>query len=367
VAVPHNLNRSIVEEVNKTKQVRNMGRITIFASDGCPHCKRVKVAFCARGIPFTEVSVTKYPERRQDMLALSDRVSTPQVFFNTRHVGGADDTVALLQVWDKEKKKFPTAYDRYMDEIGTRADPTNPRLAVPENDPVEPELSPPRGEERLSVSLPCGKKIGVVEMTELLKRLLPSGDNIRSRRKHTMSFTGSEGVAALSREFGISKERAVDMGRQLQKKMILHSVADNGPFGDSDHIFRLQYYSSPSILNSYRIWTEKADPNPMRLLNTLLTSMNKLEAKVTDNRGQIDYAKVVTLPDYTLFEEAVCELQKVDMKSMDDQTKTVRRGISVSPVLMITLVLFPDTLLRPLHITGIWNQPLQPHDKICLH
>jgi glutaredoxin 3 len=303
---------------------KQMGRITIFSADGCPHCKRVKVALCARGIPYSEVSVTKYPEKRQDMLALSDRVSTPQVFFNTRHVGGADDTVALLERWDKEKKKkYSSAYDRYMDEIGTRADPTNPRLAIPKEDPVEPEFSPSRGEEQLAVVLPSGKKISVVEMTELLKRLLPSGDNVHSRTIHKMSFTGSQAVSALSKEFDISQEKAVVLGQQLQKKMILHCVSSKNQFDNTDSIFRLQCYSSPNILNSYRIWTEKADPDPMRMLNTLLTAMNKLEAKVTDDKGQIDYAKAVTLPGYTTFEEAVCELQKVDLKSMDDKTKTV--------------------------------------------
>ena len=305
-----------------------MGRITIFAADGCPHCKRVKVALADRNIPFAEVSVTKYPEKRKDMLALSDRVSTPQVFFNTRHVGGADETIALLQVWDKEKNKYASAYDRYMDEIGNHFDPSNPRLAIPQDDPVEPEAGPSRGEDELSVSLPNGRKVSVVETTELLKRILPSTDNVQARTKHKMSFSGQQAVSAFTREFGVSKEKANAFGTHLQKQKILHSIGGSSIFDDTDDLFRLQCYSTPDILNSYRIWTEKADPDPMRMLNRLAFTMNKLEGSVTNGQGKIDYAKAITLPCYTVLEEAVCELQTVDLRSMDDNTKTVSAGVS---------------------------------------
>ena len=83
-----------------------MGRITVFSTDGCPHCKRVKVALLSRDMPFIDISLTKHPHKRQDMMALSDRVSTPQVFFNTRHVGGADETIALLEEWNADNKRF---------------------------------------------------------------------------------------------------------------------------------------------------------------------------------------------------------------------------------------------------------------------
>ena len=36
-----------------------------------------------------------YPERRADMLALADRLTVPQIFFNTTHIGGSSDLTAL--------------------------------------------------------------------------------------------------------------------------------------------------------------------------------------------------------------------------------------------------------------------------------
>ena len=66
-----------------------MGRITIFALSSCPHCKRVKAFLTDKSWEYYEISLTSYPEKRSDMLALADRLTVPQVFFNTRHLGGA--------------------------------------------------------------------------------------------------------------------------------------------------------------------------------------------------------------------------------------------------------------------------------------
>uniref|UniRef100_A0A7S3P657 Glutaredoxin domain-containing protein n=1 Tax=Amphora coffeiformis TaxID=265554 RepID=A0A7S3P657_9STRA len=300
-----------------------MGRITIFSADGCPHCKRVKVALSVRDIPFVEVSLTKYPKKRQDMLALSDRVSTPQVFFNTRHVGGADETISLLETWDKDKKQaYASPYERYMAEIGNHFDPTNPRLSLPEEAPVELEAGPDRGKEELSVVLPNGKAATVVETTELLKKILRSGDAVQKMKKQKMSFTGKQAVCAFSTQFCVSEEKAIAFGVQLQKKQILNSIRNGSQFDNSEHLFRMQCYSAPDILNSYRIWTESTVIDPLHLMNRLIHMMNQIEAMVTDDHGSIDYEKAVLLPLYNVFEERVCELQVVSFKCMDDKTKT---------------------------------------------
>ena len=311
-----------------------MGRITIFSADGCPHCKRVVVALSARDIPFSDVSVTRHPQKRQDMLALCDRVSTPQVFFNTRHVGGADETIALLETWDREKQVHASPYERYMAEIGNHFDPSNPRFALPEEKPVEQEVGPVRGKEEFSVVFPDGKAATVVETTEMLKKILPSGDTVQKLKKYKMSFTAKQAVAAFSSQFCVSEEKAVTFGVQLQKQQILHSIHDGAKFDNSDCLFRLQCYAVPDILNSYRIWTESTAPDPLRLLNRLTDTMNQIEAMVTDDQATVDYEKAVRLPLYCVFEESVCELQVVNLECMDDKIKTVSLRIDMRTLVM---------------------------------
>lgn len=306
-----------------------MGRITIFSVEGCPHCKRVKVALSDRRIPFSEISVTKHSEKRQDMLALCDRISTPQVFFNTRHVGGADETIALLETWDREKKKHASPYDRYMTEIGNQFDPSNPRLALPQEAyPIEPETDPERFEEEFSVIFPDGRSATVFETTEMLKKIIRSGDTLQKLKKHKLSFTGKHAVDAFSSTLCIPREKAITFGVQLHEKRLIRSIQEDTGFDDSVRLFRLQCYSTPDILNSYRIWTGRTAPDPFRLLDRLTRMMNEIEVKVTDDRANVDYGKAVQLPLYRLFEEKVCELQVVNLEFMDDQTKTVRFSIS---------------------------------------
>ena len=44
--------------------------ITIFTLASCPHCKRAKALLADKGWSYVEVSLTDYPEKRNDMLEL---------------------------------------------------------------------------------------------------------------------------------------------------------------------------------------------------------------------------------------------------------------------------------------------------------
>ena len=72
------------------------GRVVIFSITGCPFCKRAKALLRSNNIPFYDVNLEKYPERRHEMQDRTGRTSVPQVFFNSHHVGGWDDLKALV-------------------------------------------------------------------------------------------------------------------------------------------------------------------------------------------------------------------------------------------------------------------------------
>jgi glutaredoxin len=123
-----------------------MGRITLFTADGSADCVRVMRAFQKLSMPYIEINVTQYPEKLKDMKALTDRWTTPQVFFNTRYIGGADETMALLYEWTSDQRYYQTPYERYVVEISSLKDPTNPRLSVPESPDVSSASEDPSDE-----------------------------------------------------------------------------------------------------------------------------------------------------------------------------------------------------------------------------
>jgi glutaredoxin-like protein len=73
--------------------------VTVFSRPGCPHCVRVKAQLVAAGVAFEELVLNRdYTDTT--LRAVAGATSTPQVFVNGRHIGGADD----LQAWLDTRK-----------------------------------------------------------------------------------------------------------------------------------------------------------------------------------------------------------------------------------------------------------------------
>ena len=235
-----------------------MGRITIFALHECPHCKRTKAALTVRNIPYvsflfvlfcfsfllrqfltvwvyslqTEISISDYPDKRSDMLALADRLTVPQVFFNDKHIGGADDTLALLEKWDQERK-YPTALERYEAEVSSVDDaPKDERLQVPTTPPVLPKPEPPRNLSD-AIELPNSSKMSILEVTKRLIEGMPKSSLGYRGKYYLNSFTGKEAVSFLMKEFNIElRVKAVEFGLMLQKRHLFQHVSDDHKLED---------------------------------------------------------------------------------------------------------------------------------------
>lgn len=59
------------------------GRIIVYSISGCPHCKATKTLLKEHHLPFFEVNLDVYPERRSEMVERTKGARTvPQIFFN---------------------------------------------------------------------------------------------------------------------------------------------------------------------------------------------------------------------------------------------------------------------------------------------
>ena len=330
-----------------------MGRITVFALEECPHCKRAKCALKERNIPYTEISLSTHPFRRNDMLSLSDRLTVPQVFFGEKHIGGADDTLALLQEWDDQiNSNNKTPLERYEVEIGAQPDPTDPRLRISTEPPVVPKAAPVRPECD-KIELPDGSKASVLETMERLKEALPHDELPYNLKIYKDCFTGAACVSALMKGYECSEEAAIVLGQHLQQRQLLHHVVYDHEFSNTkDYYFRLQCFQSPEVLNSYRVWTTTAaaaaaatatadtsaehdkentatdnDNNKddvedaVDMVTRLKKLLGKIESAVTNDQGEVNYKAALNHELFSVFEEAVCELQTVDMGGMDRNAK----------------------------------------------
>jgi glutaredoxin 3 len=76
-----------------------MGRIEIYTTRYCPYCHAAKRLLTQKGVEFREIDVSGDLNRRSEMVARAKgRMTVPQIFVGSVHVGGYDDLYALDRV-----------------------------------------------------------------------------------------------------------------------------------------------------------------------------------------------------------------------------------------------------------------------------
>jgi glutaredoxin 3 len=65
-----------------------MNRITVYSTEPCSFCARVKGLLTARGVDFTEVNLSKDPAGRVELAQRTGMMSFPQVIVGDEVLGG---------------------------------------------------------------------------------------------------------------------------------------------------------------------------------------------------------------------------------------------------------------------------------------
>ncbi len=71
-----------------------MGRITVYTTDPCGYCARVKGLLQSRGLDFEEINLTRDPEGRVELVRRTGMMTFPQVLIGEELVGGYTETAA---------------------------------------------------------------------------------------------------------------------------------------------------------------------------------------------------------------------------------------------------------------------------------
>jgi len=73
-----------------------MRRIEIYTTRYCPYCTAAKRLLSKKGVEFTEIDVSADAKGRNRMAARTNgRMTVPQIFIGSIHVGGCDDLYVL--------------------------------------------------------------------------------------------------------------------------------------------------------------------------------------------------------------------------------------------------------------------------------
>jgi glutaredoxin 3 len=74
-----------------------MAAVTVYTTDPCSFCVRVKQLLDARGVEFDEINLAKDPDGRAELLQKTGMMSFPQVIIGGQLVGGFQETLAADQ------------------------------------------------------------------------------------------------------------------------------------------------------------------------------------------------------------------------------------------------------------------------------
>eukprot|EP00979_Chaetoceros_neogracilis_P002182 scaffold382_cov415-Chaetoceros_neogracile.AAC.18 len=297
-----------------------MGRVTVFSIDGCPHCLRAKQNLKDRNIPYVEINLSSHPDKRSDMLSLADSLTVPQIFFNNDHIGGAVELIKLLEDWDADGP--PSATDKVHAGYLSGEDPTDSRLEPSTTPPVKESPPQPRNQDD-NIILPKNLTGTVLEMTQRLIQVIPRYNLLHLGKTYKNATKGKTFTDALVTEFSIDREKAVAFGKYLQQRKIVDHVTGGHVFQDTkDLYYRLQPFQSPGTMNSYRIWTDRIDPDYMGVISRLSKVMQGIHHRCTNKKSDVDLAAAEQDEQYAKFEEGICELQGISIDKMDVNSKT---------------------------------------------
>jgi glutaredoxin 3 len=83
--------------------------IKVYTTVPCPYCSQAKALLDARGYEYEEIDLARDPEGREELVALTGRMTFPQIVVRGRSVGGFQELLAahragtLAQVLDAEE------------------------------------------------------------------------------------------------------------------------------------------------------------------------------------------------------------------------------------------------------------------------
>ncbi|KAF8768076.1 glutaredoxin-like [Argiope bruennichi] len=88
------IDAKLLEEIEKYIKEH---KVMIFSKSRCPYCVKVKELFKSLGVDYyaLELDVIEGGDKLQQAMGKkAGRTSVPQVFIDSEHVGGCDDTMA---------------------------------------------------------------------------------------------------------------------------------------------------------------------------------------------------------------------------------------------------------------------------------
>lgn len=271
------------------------GQVVVYSIVGCPHCMKAKNTLREKGIPYTDISLDKFPKCREELISKTGKKTVPQIFFNATHVGGNDDLQALIN--DKER------FDALLNDVITNeAPPDAPQIPDPDTAVPDSDVG----------DFTCE----LDEYAVLVKNLRASGlikDHRRFLLVQKNTFVGKEFVDWIVKTKGLDRSVAVEMGQKLIDQHFGHNLKSSQMFEDSDTLYRLMDDDESTALNAGEMST--CEPRPAGELGE---DIRKLILKIyaaflSPDGKKVNYKEIAGSDEFKKYVRLTKELQRVNV------------------------------------------------------
>ncbi len=74
-----------------------MSNVTVYTTEPCSFCAKVKGLLSANGVEFSEVNLSKDADGRMELVAMTGMMSFPQVVVGNRLIGGFSEVQRAVE------------------------------------------------------------------------------------------------------------------------------------------------------------------------------------------------------------------------------------------------------------------------------
>ena len=83
-----------------------MGKVTVYTTEPCSFCTRVKGLLATRGVDFAEINLSKDPAGREQLARRTGMMSFPQVLVGDTLVGGFAELQTAVEAGSSRTRRY---------------------------------------------------------------------------------------------------------------------------------------------------------------------------------------------------------------------------------------------------------------------
>jgi len=287
--------------------MNQLGRITIYSIAGCPHCLAAKKRLKNENLQYFDVGVDRFPPHvRLWVQEKTGKTSVPQIFFNSRYIGGNKE---LQEALDNEEEK-----KELLDVLSQEASVEELPLLPNPGDALEDV------DDEVKIDLEQDKYYPIIEQLIQSKAAgdnYPAGSCFIKLFSSPVKYSIPEGdLTKIISEAG--NEDTKKVVEHLLEARLLREVPNHG---DLLVVTGLEAMSNTQCLNTSQM-SSSVLTNPDEMSQNIRNILLKLFSTfLSEDGGSVDYKGISKSKLFQQFKQLAIELQRVDLLSMSETQK----------------------------------------------